>query len=217
MKNYIYRYLKCPSLILSDARLKVNVSKSAKALNCKFEGKNRIYDRAVVSGALIGRGSYVGPDSHLPKCEIGRYCSIGPKVMVLGGKHPVGERISTHPAFYSTKKQAGFTYVDRQSYEEFNYANNESKIYVEIGSDVWIGARVTIIGGVKIGHGAIISAGSLVTKDVEPYSIVGGVPAGHLKYRFEKQVCEELVREAWWERDEAWIMANIARFAQPLA
>jgi serine acetyltransferase len=74
-----------------------------------------------------------------------------------------------------------------------------------VSNDVWIGAKSTIMSGVKIGDGAIVAAGALVTKDVEPYSIVGGNPAKLLKYRFDKSQIEELLKIEWWSWDESKI------------
>jgi len=71
----------------------------------------------------------------------------------------------------------------------------------KIGHDVWIGANAVIMRGVKIGNGAVIAAGAIVNKDVEPYSIVGGVPARHLKYRFDKETIERLLKSEWWNLD----------------
>jgi serine acetyltransferase len=71
-----------------------------------------------------------------------------------------------------------------------------------IGNDVWIGAKSTIMSGVKIGDGAIVAAGALVTKDVEPYSMVGGNPAKHLKYRFDDEDIQGLLEIKWWDWNE---------------
>jgi acetyltransferase-like isoleucine patch superfamily enzyme len=79
---------------------------------------------------------------------------------------------------------------------------------IRIGNDVWIGAKATIMSGVNIGHGSIVAAGSLVTKDVEPYSIVGGNPAKHLKYRFDKNQIDDLLDIAWWNWNESKIKEN---------
>ena len=68
-----------------------------------------------------------------------------------------------------------------------------------IGNDVWIGSNVTILGGITIGHGAIVATGAVVTKDVPPYSVVGGVPAKVIRYRFSEEKIQELLDEKWWE------------------
>lgn len=212
MIQYLIRYLKQPNLFFSDCKKCVKIAFSANARGCEFEGKNRIYRGACVFRSSLGRGSYVGPNSQLPRCKVGRYCSIGPEVLVLAGTHPIDEKTSTHPCFYSLSKQAGFTYAKEQSYDEFLFCGPGEKYYVEIGSDVWIGARVIIVGGVRIGHGAVIAAGSVVTKDVDDYAIVGGVPAKQLRFRFSAEVRSDLLEERWWDKDEGWIMENLHRF-----
>ena len=212
IRQYLIRYFKKPSLFFSDRKKCVKLALSANARGCNFEGKNKIYPRARVSGSFLGRGSYVGPESQLPRCKIGRYCSIGPKVIVLGGTHPIDEKISTHPCFYSLGKQSGFTYVKEQLYDEYLFCLPEKKYHVEIGSDVWIGARAIIIGGVRIGNGAMVAAGSVVTKDVPDYAIVGGVPAKQLRFRFSEEMRVDLLKERWWDKDEDWIMENLHRF-----
>ena len=118
------------------------------------------------------------------------------------GKHPT-DLASTHPAFYSTGK-AFKTFADRNYFEE--YEN------ISIGHDVWIGSRTIIMGGVKIGNGAIVAAGAVVTKDVEPYSIVGGIPARHIKYRIQKDKIDLLEKTEWWNQNENWFRENFKLF-----
>ena len=86
---------------------------------------------------------------------------------------------------------------------------------VIIGNDVWIGANVIILPGVNIGHGAVIAAGAVVTKDVEPYAIVGGVPAKLIKYRFNAEERQKLLSIAWWNWSLDKIEKNIELFYQP--
>jgi acetyltransferase-like isoleucine patch superfamily enzyme len=80
---------------------------------------------------------------------------------------------------------------------------------VTIGSDVWIGERVTILPGVQIGHGAIVGAGAVVTKDVHPYSIVVGIPARVMKYRFTEKQIVDLLKIRWWDWEESEIKDNL--------
>ena len=84
--------------------------------------------------------------------------------------------------------------------------------HVRIGNDVWIGHNVTVMGGVTIGNGAVIGSGSIVTKDVPPYAIVVGSPARILKYRFKKEIIEELEKIAWWDWSYEEIQAAIDDF-----
>ena len=100
-----------------------------------------------------------------------------------------------------------------------NCENDKSQIRdnrsVEIGNDVWIGANVIILPGVKIGDGAVLAAGAVVTKDVEPYAIVGGVPAKVSRYRFDQEMIEAFLRIKWWEWSVEKIEENIELFYQP--
>lgn len=170
-----------------------------------LEGRNSIHSGARVSNAKIGYATFIGRNSILLGAEIGRYCSIGHDVEVLIQTHPSSKFISTHPAFYSTLNQAGFTFVKSQKFCEILCYDQANRITVSIGNDVWIGAKVTIIGGLKIGDGAIIAAGSVVTKDVPAYAVVGGVPAKLIRMRFnEKQVCN-LLKLSWSSKSIEWL------------
>lgn len=80
---------------------------------------------------------------------------------------------------------------------------------IEIGNDVWIGTSAVILSGVKIGHGAVVAAGSLVTKNIPPYAIVGGNPAKIIKYRFNEDKIKELLEMNWWDWSEEKIKNNI--------
>ena len=126
---------------------------------------------------------------------IGKYCSLANGVCIGIGNHPY-DVLTTHP----------FTYMDNdiQLYgdmpvAEKNRIKRPIPAKTAIGNDVWIGHNAVIIGGVKVGDGAIIGAGAVVTRDVPPYAIVGGVPAKVIKYRFPEKIIEELLEIKWWE------------------
>jgi chloramphenicol O-acetyltransferase type B len=170
--------------------------------NTKFEGHNRLYDRAMVGDASLGRFTYLAPDSRVINCTIGRYCSIGPGALIGAlGVHP-SNWISTHPVFFSTKRQTGGT-----TFSDRDYVDEQPP--VTIGNDVWIGARAIVLDGRKIGDGAIIGAGAVVTKDVEPYAIVGGVPSREIRMRFDPVTISRLLEIKWWD----WPVAKL----KPLA
>lgn len=153
---------------------------------------------------MIGRYTFIGRDCYLPNAKIGRFCSIGNNVHVVAETHP-SRFFSTHPAFYSTGKQCGITFVKENLFEERLSVEGYSCI---IGNDVWIGNDVRIIGGLRIGTGAIVGLGAVVTKDVPPYAIVGGVPAKVISYRFDEKRINEYLSSKWWENDDAWIKDN---------
>lgn len=165
-------------------------------------GYNKIERFSVFSGEL-GYASYIGANS-LIIGKIGKFCSIGGNVTFLTATHPVNKFVSTHPAFYSLKKQSGFTFVKHQKFEEYPKYDN-SKFSINIGNDVYIGYGVTIIGPVCVGDGAVIAANSVVIMDVEPYTIVGGNPAKEIKKRFSQEEIEFLKKLKWWDKDIEWL------------
>jgi len=181
--------------ILIENNVKLNLSTI-------FEDHIKVYRNAEVMGSQIGRGSYIGWNGIYNNVKVGRFCSIGPFSEVIYGKHP-STMISTHPAFYSTQKQAGFTFTNKQEFNE--YSIKSSGYSVEIGNDVWIGYGASIMEGVTIADGSIIGAKSLVTKDTEPYSINVGFPTKMVSKRFEDDQIKSLERLQWWNKDFEYI------------
>ncbi|MDP4265925.1 MAG: CatB-related O-acetyltransferase [Bacteroidota bacterium] len=177
-----------------------------------FEGGNSINNNTEILDSYLGYGSYISNNSIIRKTKIGRYCAIGDYVRTCIGMHPASEFVSIHPAFFSTNRQAGFTYTNETIFEEHKYIDKEKKYVVEIGNDVWIGNNVIIFDGIKIGDGAIIAAGAIVTKDVSPYTIVGGIPAKLIKSRFDEKIISFLNEFKWWNKDKNWIQENAHYF-----
>lgn len=180
-------------------------------LYTKFEGENYLGSKVKVRSSKIGYGSYIATNSIIVKTIIGRYTSIGPNVNIILGQHPTSTFVSTHPAFYS-KNTKNLSYVTSQLYNEFRYADKNSTYSAVIGNDVWIGENAKIMEGITIGDGAIVAAGSIITKNVPNYAIVGGVPAKIIRYRFSKENIKFMNELKWWDRSEEWIIKNINLF-----
>lgn len=190
--------------LISSRFSNVRASRKSFILQSSFEGNNKLGGKACLVNTSLGAYSYV-EGATLGNCRVGRFCSIGPESIVGGlGRHPV-DLISTSPVFYSTQNQVGTTFATKSLFQE--------SPATEIGNDVWIGARVVVLDGVKIGDGAIVAAGAVVAKDVPPYSLVGGVPAKLIRYRFSDEDRAVLLRLQWWNWDPSLIRKLSPYFA----
>ncbi|HIT65723.1 MAG TPA: CatB-related O-acetyltransferase [Candidatus Merdisoma merdipullorum] len=174
-----------------------------------FEGKNSVGAGTNLQYCHIGFASYISFNVEMSYVDIGKYSCIGPDVRIIRGQHPINQ-VSVHPAFYALKTVSGFTYVEKDKFNEYRYV--DSNYAVKIGNDVWVGAGVSIMEGVTIGDGAVIAAGAVVVKDVEPYAVVGGIPARIIKHRFAPSTIEELLKLEWWNRGEMWISEHAELF-----
>lgn len=180
---------------------KYNVRLSPLAIidaKCSF-GSNIYIDRFCnLHDTRIGDCSSIGWSSFTDQCDIGKYCSIAPNVSIGVSSHPIS-RVSTSPVFYA-HNNTGTCLIKDDSVVE-----NCKTI---IGNDVWIGTFAVIKGGATIGNGAVIAAGAVVTKDVPPYAIVGGVPAKVIRYRFDEDTSRKLNDSKWWE----WPIEKILKY-----
>jgi virginiamycin A acetyltransferase len=172
--------------------------------NSKIGKYVKIYNNTYVNDCEIGDLTYISINSRIVRTKIGKFCAIGPNCLFGWGLHPTDKFVSTHPAFYSKGKQAGITFAEKSFFEEYKR--------IIIGNDVWIGANVIILDGVQIGHGAIIAAGAVVTKDVPDYAICGGVPAKLIRYRFDEKTINDLLDSKWWDKDIEWLKSNYKSF-----
>jgi virginiamycin A acetyltransferase len=170
----------------------LKVAETANLLHAKinFEGHNSIGRYSKLSGNIsIGRYSFIGEFNQLiaDELEIGRYCSFGPKISIHGGNHALTSLTTfNRPLLFDGRLKA---------------AKNTGKL--GIGNDCWIGDSAIILPGVRsIGDGAIIGAGSIVTRDVAPYSIIVGNPARPIKKRFSDEIITRLLKLKWWDLSE---------------
>lgn len=168
-----------------------------------------LHENSYFDGTL-GYGSYIGANCEC-HVKVGRFTSIGKGFTTLGGRHPYTyPYVTTCPMFFSTAKQNGITFVENNYFDEHSLIND--KYDVEIGNDVWINAKVSIVSGVHIGDGAVLLSGTVVTKDVPPYAIVGGIPARILKYRYSQDDINYLLELKWWNKPINWLKLNANLF-----
>lgn len=186
----------------------INIANNSLVQDSNLEGGNKVGSYTSISHSRIGKYSYIGDYSYLNFVSIGKFCSIASELRVGGGMHPINF-ISTSPFFYYRNP---FFLISNP----FSQENAFSQAFknTTVGNDVWIGDRVILLGGVKVGDGAIVGAGAVVTKDVPPYAVVGGVPAKVLRYRFSSEIIEKLIDLKWWDKDESWLQEHIPFFQQ---
>jgi acetyltransferase-like isoleucine patch superfamily enzyme len=191
---------------------KEKTHKLALKLSLKMEG-GEFYSRTARwimekrHQVLIGDYSYgecFVPGTFPSGVIIGRYVSIGPGVRVFRRNHPV-ERLSMHPFFYN--QWLGMVQED-----------NILSASLEIGHDAWIGAGAIILPSCsKVGLGAVIGAGSVVTRNVPDFAIVAGNPARLIRMRFSEILCEKIRESRWWERNARECIQQIRYMTSPLA
>ena len=180
----------------------VIIKDSCVVFDSAFESNTFVYSDCSLSHVSFGSYSYLNEHSALGNVDIGKFCSVGPHFICGYGEHPTN-LISTSPVFYSTRAQCGVSFAERDLFDE--------RRQTRVGNDVWIGARVFVRDGLRIGNGALIAAGAVVTADVPDYAVVGGVPAKLIRYRFPEHIVRELLEIRWWNWNEERL-----RKAQPL-
>lgn len=179
---WLKRTLKNASLEFKNKQLDIGYMSSVS--KTRFKKYNTIGNYTSLNKVKIDNFSYIADQTKIFNCEIGKFCSIGSNCKIGLSTHP-RHSISSHPFFYKSFKNDLFFIKD------FKFNDKSEKII--IGNDVWIGDDVTILGGVKIGDGVIIGTKSLVTKNIEPYSIVAGIPSKLINVRKIK------TRNKWWD------------------
>lgn len=146
------------------------------------------------NGSSLGRGTFLNIRSVVyPNVSVGRYCSVARNCEIGVAAHPA-HFLSTHSFQYNPALFPGWP--------EYRDMGRKTKFLAHkkttIGNDVWIGAQAVVVAGVCIGHGAVVAANSVVTRDVAPYSIVVGSPAKHLRFRFNPSQVGDLLSLEWW-------------------
>lgn len=193
---------RCISRYLHGIRIRILASKiESKILTNEIDlevvrkniGHHVLIDKYVMfrgNNQKIGDYSYIN-GGILYNVEMGKFCSVGFDVCIGPGEHQLNN-VTTYP-------------IDARIVHHGGYLEFENKLTV-IGNDVWIGHGAIILGGVKVGNGVVIAAGSVVTKDVPDYAIVAGVPAKIIKYRCSNESADRMNQIAWWNQDQQHII-----------
>ncbi len=164
-----------------------------------------IGDRAIIDEVTMGDYSYIERDSMAIYATIGKFCSIAAATRINAGNHPMW-RASQHHFTYRTRR------YDMADVDDEAFFDWRRKDHVTIGHDVWLGHGALVLAGVSIGTGAVVAAGAVVSKPVDPYTIVGGVPAKPIKPRHAPAIAERLMALAWWDWPHARIKAALGDF-----
>jgi acetyltransferase-like isoleucine patch superfamily enzyme len=170
--------------------------------------KTRIQRFVILRRCTVSDYTYIGYNTNIYHASIGKFCSISKDVCIGLPSHPL-KFISTSPIFVNMQNGTGYSWTDQNLFDSVPEK-------VVINNDVWIGMKSTIMGGVTIGNGAIIAAHSVVTKNVPPYAVVGGVPAKIIKYRFNEDIITALQKSEWWKQPDDYLRKRITAFQQEL-
>lgn len=173
--------------------------------NSQIHKTSKVEAGSEIVNSTFEKHSYCGYNCMIINCNVGSFSSIANNVVIGGAMHSI-DFVSTSPVFEEGKNSIKTKYYKHPA---------KPTIRTIIGHDVWIGHGAIIKQGVIIGNGAVIGMGSVVTKDVEPYTIVGGNPAKEIRKRFEKSIVEGLQASRWWDFNDKKIKKYAPYFNKP--
>lgn len=204
---YVDRFLGEGDLLTTRAGARPYVDPQASVHDCVLGPWTRVGGRTSLSEVVMGDYSYIVTDSSAAYSEIGKFCSIARDVRINPGNHPTWRAAQHHFSYRAVSYGLGA--VDDEAFFEWRRADA-----VTIGHDVWIGHGATILAGVSVGTGAVVGAGAVVSKDVAPFTIVGGVPSHPIRERFPKAVQDGLLALGWWNWEHDRLAAALEDFRE---
>lgn len=175
------------------------------AKNCTLGEYTELGDHCVLEETVLGAYSYCFGYNDIIYSEIGKFASLATGVRINPVQHPAHTRAAAHHFTYRCDHY-GFG-PDDETVTEWRRNNR-----VTVGHDVWMGHNAVVMGGVSVGDGAVIAAGAVVTHDVRPFEIVGGVPARHIGWRYEPGIIAAMQRIAWWNWSYEELGARVRDF-----
>jgi len=181
------------------------IDPSARVKDCTLGRYTEVGARVKLLEVQMSDYSYVENDSDIAYSSIGKFCSIAAMTRINPGNHPMWRASQSHFTY-----RASAYFPGEQDEDEF-FAWRRAH-HVTIGHDVWIGHGAIVLAGRSIGDGAVIAGGAVVTKDVAPYTIVGGNPARPIRPRFPAEIAARMQALAWWDWPHEQLHAALADF-----
>ncbi len=200
--TYIEAFNVAPAVRLG---LTPTLADSAVVRDCRFGRYTQVGEHSRLENCLLDDYAYLGPNCDLMSTDIGKFANIASMVRINPGFHPV-EWPTLHHFTYRR------TYYGMDDQDDADFFAWRARQRVMIGHDTWIGHGAVIMPGVRIGNGAVVGSNAVVTKDVAPYTIVGGVAAKVLRQRFPRAIAQALEATAWWDWDHDMLTERLPDF-----
>lgn len=178
-----------------------SIHPSCRIVKCDLGAYTSIGPNCSMRESSMGDYSYLAGEVSIVWTDIGKYCSIASHTRMNPGNHPTWRVTTSHCTY--RRVQYGFDNQDDSDFFAWRQSHR-----CKVGHDVWMGHGTILTAGCSVGNGACIAAGSVVTKDIPPYAIVGGVPARIIKYRFDPVTIERLMRVSYWDWDHETIRSR---------